>query len=138
MIGQTDPQPDACDVRPNSFEDLARVYRALGHPARLAILDNLANRSQACCGDIVRCLPLAQSTVSQHLNVLKEAGLLECRVEGRSCHYRINLSVLRQAVGASHDYLSAVSAAPDIPLVECLDQTGSDTGLIPAKETAFD
>lgn len=65
---------------------LARMAKALGHPARVAILRTLAKR--ACvCGEIVNVLPLAQSTVSQHLKVLKEAGWITGVVDGpRTCY----------------------------------------------------
>lgn len=78
-------------------EELAAVFRALGHPARLAIVKQLAARNEACCGEIVSHLPLAQSTVSQHLQVLKEAGLLTCDTRGRNCHYLLNREKLEQA-----------------------------------------
>jgi ArsR family transcriptional regulator, arsenate/arsenite/antimonite-responsive transcriptional repressor len=68
-------------------EDLAVQLKALGHPARLAIIDVLAARGTCVCGEIVQVMPLAQATVSQHLKVLKEAGLLRGTVEGpRSCY----------------------------------------------------
>lgn len=68
-------------------ERLALQLRALGHPARLAIVDVLAARGSCVCGEIVRVMPLAQATVSQHLKVLKEAGLLRGTVDGpRSCY----------------------------------------------------
>jgi len=84
---------------------LAAVYRALGHPARLEILRSLALREQACCGEIVDILPLAQSTVSQHLQVLKDAGLLVCDTKGRSCHYRLNMDIIRSARDKSNRLL---------------------------------
>ena len=56
--------------------ELARVAKALGHPARVAIVRLLARDGACICGDIVDRLPLAQATVSQHLKVLKEAGLI--------------------------------------------------------------
>jgi len=67
-------------------EQLALMAKALGHPARIAILRTLAGR--ACvCGEIVDVLPLAQSTVSQHLKVLKEAGWITGAVDGpRTCY----------------------------------------------------
>lgn len=66
---------------------LALRLRALGHPARLAILRALARAEKCQCGEIVRGLPLAQSTVSQHLKVLKEAGLITGTIDGpRSCY----------------------------------------------------
>lgn len=66
---------------------LARYAKALSHPARLAILETLAKKDSCICGEIVEVLPLAQSTVSQHLKELKEAGLITGEVEGlRSCY----------------------------------------------------
>lgn len=82
-------------------EDLASLFRALGHPARLAIIKQLALKNEACCGQIVDCLPLAQSTVSQHLQVLKEAGLLSCDTRGRNCHYVLNRDKLNRAAACS-------------------------------------
>ena len=66
---------------------LARTLKALSHPARLAIVRLLAEREECVCGEIVDDLPLAQSTVSQHLKALKEAGLVQGTVEGRSTCY---------------------------------------------------
>jgi ArsR family transcriptional regulator len=72
---------------PPEDERLAQQLRVLGHPARLAIVDVLAARGSCVCGEIVQVMPLAQATVSQHLKVLKEAGLLRGTVEGpRSCY----------------------------------------------------
>ena len=65
----------------------ARWGRALAHPARVAILTLLAERQTCVCGEIVNDLPLAQSTVSQHLRVLREEGLVRGEVDGtRSCY----------------------------------------------------
>lgn len=65
---------------------LAAQLRALGHPVRLAIIRALAAQ-ECCCGDVCRTLPLAQSTISQHLKVLRDAGLLTyCRDGVRSCY----------------------------------------------------
>lgn len=66
---------------------LAQLARALAHPARVAILRMLVERGECICGGLVDRLPLAQATVSQHLKVLKEAGLVEGDVEGpRVCY----------------------------------------------------
>ena len=66
---------------------LARVARALSHPGRLHILGVLSARRGCICGDLVEALPLAQSTVSQHLKELKAAGLVRGEVEGpRTCY----------------------------------------------------
>jgi ArsR family transcriptional regulator len=61
---------------------LARFAKALGHPTRLAILRLLFRRGTCICGEIVEELPLAQSTVSQHLKKLKDAGLIRGDVDG--------------------------------------------------------
>ena len=61
--------------------ELARLAKAIGHPARVQILRFLAGRTACMCGDIVDELPLAQSTVSQHLKILKEAGLIRGEVD---------------------------------------------------------
>lgn len=69
------------------FEPLAAACKALSHPARLAILQTLARRGTCICGDIVDVMPLSQATVSQHLKVLKEAGLVKGTIDGpRSCY----------------------------------------------------
>jgi DNA-binding transcriptional ArsR family regulator len=70
--------------------DLATVAKALGHPARIAIIQYLIKTKSCVCGDIVDELPLSQSTVSQHLNELKRAGLIKGDIEGPSVCYCID------------------------------------------------
>src|SRR5215213_222325 len=68
-------------------QELSEFAKALAHPARIAILKVLAKHNECICGDIVEVLPLAQSTVSQHLKELKNAGLISGTVDGpRSCY----------------------------------------------------
>ena len=68
-------------------QDLAAFAKALSHPARIAILKVLAQKNECICGEIVEVLPLAQSTVSQHLKELKNAGLIDGETDGpRSCY----------------------------------------------------
>jgi ArsR family transcriptional regulator, arsenate/arsenite/antimonite-responsive transcriptional repressor len=68
-------------------QDLAAFAKAISHPARIAILKVLAQKNECICGEIVEVLPLAQSTVSQHLKELKNAGLIDGAVDGpRSCY----------------------------------------------------
>ncbi len=69
---------------------LSRWAKALAHPARVAILRTLAERSKCICGEIVEVMPLAQATVSQHLKELKDAGLVKGTVEGPSSCYCLN------------------------------------------------
>jgi len=69
------------------IERSAAIAKALGHPARIAILKILAQKNTCFCGDITEIIPLAQSTVSQHLKALKTAGLIKGEVEGvRTCY----------------------------------------------------
>ena len=73
---------------------LARLCKALGHPVRVTIVRFLATRRGATCGEIVRQLPLAQSTVSEHLRVLGAAGLIEATEAPLSVVYRVNVAAL--------------------------------------------
>lgn len=70
--------------------ELAIILKALGHPARIAIIDYLLAVDACICGDIVNVLPLAQPTVSQHLKALKNAGLIKGNIEGNAICYCIN------------------------------------------------
>lgn len=69
---------------------LAGYAKALAHPARVAIIEYLATSNACMCGDIVDVLPLSQSTVSQHLKELKNAGLVKGEIEGTSICYCLN------------------------------------------------
>jgi ArsR family transcriptional regulator, arsenate/arsenite/antimonite-responsive transcriptional repressor len=73
---------------------LAARLKALGHPARLEILRVLAERGTCICGEVVGVLPLAQSTVSQHLKVLKQAGLVQGEVDGLMSCYCLDSKVI--------------------------------------------
>ena len=76
---------------------LATLAKALGHPARIAIIQYLAKQHSCVCGDIVDELPLSQSTVSQHLKELKKAGLIKGTIDGPSVCYCINAGPWKQA-----------------------------------------
>jgi ArsR family transcriptional regulator len=80
--------PDVRPVEgPEADDELAAFAKALGHPVRVQILRMLARRQGCVCGDIVDVLPLAQSTVSQHLKVLKDSGLVRGEISGpRTCY----------------------------------------------------
>ncbi len=69
---------------------MAMIAKALGHPARIAIIEYLLKVNECICGDIVNKLPLAQATVSQHLKELKIAGLIKGSIEGNSICYCID------------------------------------------------
>lgn len=76
---------------------IAAIAKALGHPARVAILEYLMKVDTCICGDIVNELPLAQATISQHLKELKQVGLIKGSIEGNAICYCIdekNIAVL--------------------------------------------
>ncbi|TWU37767.1 putative HTH-type transcriptional regulator YgaV [Novipirellula aureliae] len=77
-------------------EDFAALAWAIAHPARVQIVRLLIGREACVCGEIVDQLPLAQSTVSQHLKILKESGLVEGEVDGPKVCYCINPERLEQ------------------------------------------
>lgn len=81
-------------ARKEDFPDkdliIAEWCKAIAHPARIAILRTLASRGQCICGDLVLDLPLAQSTVSQHLKALKEAKLIKGEIDGPRSKYCID------------------------------------------------
>jgi ArsR family transcriptional regulator, arsenate/arsenite/antimonite-responsive transcriptional repressor len=79
--------------------DLALLAKALGHPARVRILQLLLSKDACCCGELVDELPLAQATVSQHLKVLKEAGLVVGEIEGP----RVSYCASRERLAALHE-----------------------------------
>ena len=74
--------------------EMAVMIKALGHPARLAIVEYLMRVDHCICGDIVNELPLAQPTVSQHLKELKQAGLIKGSIEGNSICYCLDEKTL--------------------------------------------
>jgi ArsR family transcriptional regulator, arsenate/arsenite/antimonite-responsive transcriptional repressor len=84
---------------------IATLAKALGHPARVAIIEYLMSVSTCICGDIVNVLPLAQPTVSQHLKELKNAGLIKGNVEGNAICYCID----ENALETLQNYFAAVS-----------------------------
>lgn len=80
----------------DSDTDLAQLAAALGHPARVAIVRFLKNHGACICGEIVGILPLAQSTVSQHLKILKTAGWVRGEVDGPRTCYCLNPETLQR------------------------------------------
>jgi len=91
-----------CDSKPaklphdESAESLARLAWAIAHPARVRILRLLQSRTSCMCGEIVGQLPLAQSTVSQHLKILKDTGLIQGEVDGPKVCYCVDPEKLKQ------------------------------------------
>jgi ArsR family transcriptional regulator len=85
---------------------IAILAKALGHPARVAIIEYLMSVDTCICGDIVKVLPLAQPTVSQHLKELKNAGLIKGNIEGNAICYCID----EKALETLQSYFAAVTA----------------------------
>jgi ArsR family transcriptional regulator len=97
--------PTAVDslVPPPDDDTLAAMAKAVAHPARLAILQLLTHRETCATGDVVAELPLAQSTVSEHLRILREAGLIQGEIEGPRTRYCVNatgLAILKAGINA--------------------------------------
>lgn len=96
------PEEDGspADLRPvegaEADAELAALCKALAHPARIQILRLLSRRRTCICGEIVGELDLAQSTVSQHLRVMKEAGLVQGEVDGPRVCYCVDPAALRR------------------------------------------
>ena len=94
------PVAEAADLRPvegdEADDELAALAKALAHPARVKIVRILIRKNACICGDIVDEMPLAQSTVSQHLKVLKDAGLIRGDVDGPRICYCIEPRALRR------------------------------------------
>lgn len=91
--------------------EVATIAKALAHPARIAILQYLAEKKSCVCGDIVDELPLSQSTVSQHLKELKKVGLIKGEIEGPSVCYCIDSKALIKAKKLLGDLLQGVQAS---------------------------
>ena len=95
-------------------ERLVRVFRALGHPARIRIVRLFMEREWCICGEVVEVLPLAQATVSQHLKVLKEAGIIIGEVDGPAVCY----CLVPGALAAVHEAVAHLAADVGAP-VQC-------------------
>jgi DNA-binding transcriptional ArsR family regulator len=81
---------------PDADDELAKLAKAIGHPARVRILRMLSRKEARVCSQIVDELPLAQSTVSEHLRIMKDAGLIRSSQDGPRIGYCINYETLRK------------------------------------------
>jgi DNA-binding transcriptional ArsR family regulator len=91
---------------------IAKFAKALSHPARVAILQLLIQKQSCICGDIVDELPIAQSTVSQHLKELKQAGLIKGNIDGASICYCVDTEQLQNAKDILNQLLSPIILTP--------------------------
>lgn len=96
---------------------LARFAKALGHPARIAIMKHLASMTDCCFTDILNELPIAQSTVSQHLKELKDSGLIQGNVEPPKVKYCVNKENWKKAQKLFYAFLG--NPKPVVKKSEC-------------------
>ena len=96
---------------------MAEGFKALSHPSRLEIIRKLAGQDHCCAGDFCCCMPIAQSTVSQHLEMLKSVGIIEWKAQGTKSIYTLNrerlnelVAALQQLVGEDAGAVSTLSA----------------------------
>ena len=84
--------------------DISQVFKALGHPARIAIIQHLMNIKSCICNDLVGILPLSQATISQHLRELKEAEIIKGTIEGTSVCYCLNSNVFETMINTLEEF----------------------------------
>jgi len=94
LTTRTHTPPPPATVAPREVDHFAAVCKALGHPARATIVRHLLNRNTCICGELVDLLPLAQSTVSQHLRHLKACGLIRGEIQGPKTCYCLDMCLL--------------------------------------------
>lgn len=83
-------------MKKNAKYDIGTICKALGNPIRMKVFKHLKDANKCICGEIVDILPIAQATVSQHLKVLKDAGLISGKICGPSTCYCINKKALKE------------------------------------------
>jgi predicted transcriptional regulator len=92
---------------------LAQLLKALAHPARIAIIQQIIKSNACICGDLVGELGLAQATISQHLKELKNAGLIQGTIEGVSICYCINPESWKMLEAILGDFIASYKGSPD-------------------------
>jgi ArsR family transcriptional regulator, arsenate/arsenite/antimonite-responsive transcriptional repressor len=86
------------DLFTQEQNEISILTKALGHPARISIIEYLMSVDACICGDIVNVLPLAQPTVSQHLKELKNAGIIRGNIDGTAIYYCIDKTKIQQLI----------------------------------------
>lgn len=103
------------DLFTDKQNTIASLTKALGHPARVAIIDYLLSVDTCICGDIVNKLPLAQPTVSQHLKELKNAGVIKGTIEGNAICYCID----EKAITRLQTYFTHIAGRLEKKKINC-------------------
>ncbi len=91
--------------------ELASLFKALAHPARIAIIEQIIKTESCICNDLVQELPLSQATISQHLKALKQVGIIQGSISGTSMCYCINSETWAKIQGVGNTFLSSYSCA---------------------------
>ena len=86
-------------------EELAKIFKALGHPTRIKIIEHLIKINSCICGEIVNIFPFSQSTISQHLKILKDSGIVKGKIEGPATCYCVDQDVLEMFKAHVEDIL---------------------------------
>lgn len=94
------------------LQETAAIYKALGHPARLAILNYLAETRQCISGDISDELPLSRTTVHQHLKELKKLGLIQGEIQGVKTSYCLNTEKIQRVRETLNGFLDELGSCP--------------------------
>lgn len=95
--------------------DLAAIYKALGHPARIAIIQQLLEANCCICGDFAKEIELAQPTISKHLQELKAIGIIQGTIEGTSVNYCINAVRWREIQALLNQLFNTYALDRDCP-----------------------
>ena len=96
------------DIYSEEINQIASIAKVFAHPARVAILSYIGIQNSCICNDIVDEIGLAQPTISQHLKVINEAGLLEGSFEGKSICYCLNVERLQEFQSQLNTYLEQI------------------------------
>lgn len=107
------------DLFENELQELAQIFKALGHPARLQILRFLANRDNCFSGDITEFVPLGRSTVNQHIAELKKAGLIKGTVQGFKTNYCLNSCGIDKLTTLGIEFCTKLQNAESCQTKEC-------------------
>ncbi len=92
------------------LQQLADFAKTLAHPARLAILNYLAEQNQCVSGDVTGEIPLSRTTVSQHLQELKNAGLVHSTVSGTRVYYCLETEKIKELKDKMHDFMEKLAS----------------------------
>lgn len=98
------------EVFNSELQELSAFAKTLAHPARLAILNYLAEQNQCVSGDITGEIPLSRTTVSQHLQELKNAGLVHITVSGTRVYYCLETEKIKELKAKMHDFMERLAS----------------------------